>query len=89
MNKIIPCKQTSINEVEEEVLAEFKKQFPDMEYYTTFITKWNDGTFKVEIRHGEAINTNKAETCTIHHFVWDEGAIIYQTSETPRVYGTN
>jgi len=65
MEAIIKCNSEEIVKIEEKVLEAFKKQFPGDVYYTTFITKWNDGTFRVEVRHGSDGN--------IDSFNWDNG----------------
>ena len=66
MEAIIKCNSEEIVKIEEKVLEAFKKQFPKDVYYTTYVTKWNDGTFQVEVRHGDGKGL-------LHCFLWSNG----------------
>lgn len=87
LREVIPCKQTDIDAAEQLLLEEFNKKFPNG-WYTTFVTKWNDGTFKIEVRHGEPMVLNQP-THQLHHFVWDDGKIEYSQSTIPTQFGVS
>lgn len=84
---IIKCNQSKIDEVETRLIEKLKRMFPGSCYYTTFVTKWNDGTFKMEIRHGEPIVDG--EECKIHTLTWYDSEIEYKLITAPGLKGTS
>jgi hypothetical protein len=65
--------QKDINEKESLLIKELYNKFPDV-YYTTFITKWNDNTFMIEVRHAEQPVDN---ICKLHNWTWYKNNITY------------
>lgn len=70
-----------IQEVEHKLISVLKKKFPDA-FYTIFITKWNDNTFQVELRHAISINENM---CLCHSWTWYNENISYTNYEVPKI----
>ena len=81
MEEAIQCDQKAIDAAEAELLREFRKDVPQG-WYTTFVTKWNDGTFQIEVRHGEPVPEG-AETCAVWHWLWYNGEITKERTEHP------
>lgn len=71
---IIKCDQTQIDNVEMKLISKLYKKFGNV-YYSTFITKWNDGTFMIEIRHSNATKNDQLE---IHSWTWYNNKITYE-----------
>jgi len=69
--KIIQSNHNNMDEVEKNLVNLLYEKFPES-YYTIFITKWNDGDFRVELRHAELPDGNK-----IHHWIWYNKEIEY------------
>jgi hypothetical protein len=71
MNDLIEKKEKLLKE-------KLYRMFPESGlHYTIFVTKWSDGTFKLELRHAEIISE---EIYLCHHWFWYKNRISYTTT---------
>ena len=71
-----------VQEKENVLIATLYNKFPDVNY-TLIVTKWNDGSFMVNINHGENIRDN---ICPVHQWTWYADKITYKYEEFPYPY---
>lgn len=71
--------QKDIDEKESLLIKELYDKFPDV-HYTIFLTKWNDNTFMIEVRHAEQPIDN---VCKLHNWTWYKNKITYTNQLIP------
>jgi hypothetical protein len=78
---LIRCDEIRIKEVEDLLIAKFLEMFPvtrSYEGYTITVVKWNDGTFRVELVHGQTSRDNGVRV-PVHTWIWYKEKIKYKT----------
>lgn len=71
--KIKECNQSEIDKVEKLLISKLHENFGNVGY-TIKIIKWNDGTFMVELNHGEKLIGNVGKLNT---WRWYDNEITY------------